>query len=136
MTVLSIVFSAVLFICFIVLYVLFFKMIKSDERYDKIATQVHVFFWCLLSLQFGRLVVLLVDQWHSDRDEILTECAFNLYILYYFMTIQIKRSEEAVATQAESTNSLMESASSLDHGTETVHDTWRSPELLFKQPAL
>jgi hypothetical protein len=62
MTVLSFAFYAVLFICFVVLYTLFFKMIESDEQYNKISTQVHVFFWCLLSLQVGRLVAMIVDQ--------------------------------------------------------------------------
>jgi hypothetical protein len=62
MTVLSFAFYAVLFICFVVLYTLFFKMIESDEQYNKISTQVHVFFWFLLSLQVGRLVAMIVDQ--------------------------------------------------------------------------
>ena len=67
------------------------------------------------------------------------ECLFNLYILYYFITIKSKRKKAITLQDLDPQNNLLEieSANSLEnstpHGSDTIRvDTYRSLEAPFR----
>ena len=97
-------------LAFGVLYGLFIYLIKSDkDTYRFIQCQVHVFFNFIIILSLGRLInsccealIKYVDHLNNKQQDpaklqrleyfnISTECVFNLFILYYFISIGKKK---------------------------------------------
>ena len=87
------IFDFILLVAYVLLYVLFIKLIWRDsESFGFMKTQVHSFFIFMLLIQLGRLIVGVIFK-HKDIQisqnieyfNVATEALFNLAILYYFV---------------------------------------------------
>ena len=100
--VLFVVFSLGLLSAYISLYYLFHRLIKDRENLSFLSLQMHVFFISFISMQVGRIGVQAAQTWvflqnrNQDNPElinqlewfnIVTECLFNVLILYYFVRV-------------------------------------------------
>lgn len=100
--VLLVVFSLILLTAYISLYYLFHMLIKDRENLAFLSCQMHVFFISIICMQLGRMAVSAAQTWVflENRDQenpqlinqlewfnIVTECLFNVLILYYFIRV-------------------------------------------------
>lgn len=81
-------------------------------------------------MQLGKMIVLFVDCSYCDIDDILMECLFNIYILYYFIIIKSKRKGQITAQDKDlQINKLeVESQNSLTNSTPFSSDTVKAEE--------
>lgn len=95
--------EAAILVVFILLYVLFIMLIRGDlESFGFLRCQVHTFFIFIVVMSSMRILASIAevkikhnaDQIYALEDfNIVTECVFNLFILYYFISISKKKED-------------------------------------------
>lgn len=92
---------------FVAIYILFARQIRVDSKLEQMKTKIHAFFSLFIVLYLGRICVGVSEVFMVRRDDdqattkglerleyfnISTECLFNLFILYYIVTINDRKS--------------------------------------------
>lgn len=93
--------NCLVFLIFVILYVLFILLIRSDEAsFGFLKFNVNTFFILLIGFCLGRIIVSIFEFKESKTGlgnfeyfNITTECLFNIFILYYLISIYAQKSD-------------------------------------------